>query len=79
MAVEPSQGSHFFHNIVSFRVGYFTIATDPGENLIDWAWLTTEPALRETAFIRHLRFAEPVVVKMNGHQNRGVILKPPQS
>jgi hypothetical protein len=76
IVVEPSQGSHFFHNIVSFRVGYFTVSQDSSENAIDWAWLISAPAYKETSFIRHLRFDLPVIVKINGHQNRGVILKP---
>jgi len=76
MIVEPSQGSHFFHNIVSFRVGYFTIGKEPADNAIDWGWLTTTEAYKATHFIRHLRFENPAVVKMNGHYNKGVITKP---
>jgi CheY-like chemotaxis protein len=74
--VTPSQGSHFFQNIVSFNVGYFTLNPGVGGDRIDWEWLASQRAERETAFVRHLRFDRPVVVKMNGKRNQGVILKP---
>ena len=73
--VTPSQGSHFFQNIVSFNVGYFTVNPGVGSDVVDWEWLAAQPAVRETSCVRHLRFAEPVVVKMNGRKNEGVILK----
>jgi hypothetical protein len=74
--VEPSQGTHFFQNLTSFNVGYFTINPDAGEGFVDWDWLAAQPAVRETGYVRHLRFDRPVVVKMNGKQGEGVILKP---
>jgi hypothetical protein len=74
--VTPSQGSHFFQNIVSFNVGYFTVNPGQGDDFVDWEWLAARPAVRETAFVRHLRFDAPIVVKMNGKKNQGVILKP---
>ncbi|MGD1005937.1 MAG: PEP/pyruvate-binding domain-containing protein [Ignavibacteriaceae bacterium] len=74
--VTPSQGSHFFQNITSFKVGYFTI--DPVNNLdfIDWEWLSSHKAVEEMNFTKHLLFEEPISVKINGHKNKGVILKP---
>jgi len=74
--VTPSQGSHFFQNIVSFNVGYFSVNPGQGDDFVDWAWLAAQPAVHETPFVRHLRFDAPVVVKMNGKKNQGVILKP---
>ena len=76
LEVAPSQGSHFFQNLTSFNVGYFTVNPDAGEGFVDWDWLAAQPAVRETAYVRHLRFDRPVVVKMNGKQGEGVILKP---
>src|SRR5215468_4470674 len=76
LEVTPSQGSHFFQNLTSFNVGYFTINPDAGEGFVDWDWLAAQPAVRETGYVRHLRFDQPVVVKMNGKQGAGVILKP---
>lgn len=74
--VTPSQGTHFFQNLTSFHVGYFTVNPDAGEGFVDWAWLATQPAAREVGAVRHLRFERPLVVKMNGRKSEGVILKP---
>jgi len=74
--VAPSQGSHFFQNLTSFNVGYFTVNPDAGEGFVDWEWLAAQRAEHETACARHLRFARPVVVKMDGQRNEGLILKP---
>ncbi len=74
-AVEPSQGSHFFQNLTSFRVGYFTVNTD-NNSFIDWHWLSEQKAVEEMTYTRHLRFDQPITVRMNGHENRGIIYKP---
>jgi hypothetical protein len=76
MTVTPSQGSHFFQNLTASNVGYFTVNPEAGEGTVDWAWLAAQPALVDTGYVRHLRFASPVVVKMNGRRRQGVMLKP---
>jgi hypothetical protein len=72
MNVDPSQGSHFFHNITSFRVSYFSVhhASRPG---IDWAWLGRQRSVAETTFLRQLRLAAPLIVKVDGRAGRGAI------
>jgi CheY-like chemotaxis protein len=74
--VTPSQGSHFFQNITSFRVGYFTVNSFTHLGYIDWDWLRQQPAAEELRFTRHLQFDEPIVAKINGRKNIGIILKP---
>jgi hypothetical protein len=74
--VTPSQGSHFFQNLTSFQVGYFTVNADASEGLLRWDWLAAQHALSERGGVRHLRFEKPLVVRMNGRRNQGVILKP---
>ncbi len=74
--VTPSQGSHFFQNITSFRIGYFTVSSFSNVGFIDWDWLSKQPAVGETTFIRHLQFDDPITVRINGHKNIGIILKP---
>ncbi len=74
--VTPSQGSHFFQNLTSFRVGYFTVNSSDQTCFIDWDWLNQQQAFQEMNFTRHLRFEQPISVRINGHENRGVILKP---
>jgi hypothetical protein len=73
--VAPSQGTHFFQNIASFNVGYFTVNPDAGDGFVDWEWLAAQPALSETSCVRHLRFERPLVVEMNGRRSEGVVLK----
>jgi CheY-like chemotaxis protein len=75
--IEPSQGTHFFQNLTSFGVGYFTInpfLKDGG--IFDEAFLNMQPAVFETDFLRHVRFSSPIVVKIDGKKNVGVVLKP---
>jgi hypothetical protein len=74
--VTPSQGTHFFQNLTSSNVGYFTVNSDEAGELVDWDFLLRQPATAEAGCVRHLRFAHPMIVKMNGRENRGVILKP---
>ncbi|MFY9824797.1 MAG: PEP/pyruvate-binding domain-containing protein [Thermoanaerobaculia bacterium] len=76
LKVTPSQGSHFFQNLTSFNVGYFTVNPDDKEGRLDWDWLDAQPAESTAAHVRHLRLAEPLLVKMNGRRGEGVILKP---
>ncbi|HYN22631.1 MAG TPA: PEP/pyruvate-binding domain-containing protein [Thermoanaerobaculia bacterium] len=76
LKVEPSQGSHFFQNLTSFHVGYFTVNPKAGEGRVDWDWLNAQPALSENAHVRHLRLENPLVVKMDGRKGEGAILKP---
>jgi len=74
--VEPSQGSHFFQNITSFRVGYFTVDAAHKIGFIDWDWLHAQKVVEELEYTKHLHFKEPASVKINGHKNIGIILKP---
>jgi CheY-like chemotaxis protein len=74
--VQPSQGTHFFQNLTSFHVGYFTVNPDAGEGFVDWDWLAAQPAVRGTGSVRHVRTDKPVVVTMNGKTGEGVIVKP---
>jgi len=77
MAVEPSQGSHFFQNVTSFQVGYFTVSEQlDGGGMVDWAWLSAQPAARELGYVRHVQLAAPLRVLMDGRRRTGVILKP---
>jgi len=74
--VTPSQGTHFFQNLASRSVGYFTVNEEAGEGFVDWSWMAERPEVASASGVRHLRFEEPVVVKMNGKERRGVIRKP---
>ena len=73
MNVELSQGSHFFHNLSSFRASYFMVqhGRRPG---INWDWLNRQPVVYETEFIRHVRTTERLSVRVDGRTAKGVIL-----
>ncbi len=74
--VTPSQGSHFFQNLIAFQIGYFTVNPDAGEGSVDWQWLTEQSAIEEQGCVRHLRFADPIRVAMNSRSGQGAVFKP---
>lgn len=74
--IDPSQGTHFFQNLTSFGVSYFTIHPHINEGSFDEAYLKEQPAFTETKYVRHVRFEKPVVIKIDGRKNIGVVLKP---
>ena len=74
-AAEPSQGSHFFHNVVSFGVAYLTIDPRNEQGCIDWSWLANQPIEMETHFVRHVRLTEPIEVRIDGRTSQAVVLK----
>jgi CheY-like chemotaxis protein len=74
--VTPSQGSHFFQNLTSFMVGYFTVNAQANQGFIDWEWLLQQDVVEEMNYTRHIRCEKSITIKMNGHKNKGIILKP---
>ena len=74
--VDPSQGTHFFQNLTSFGVGYFTINTYTGDGVMQTDILDQMPAIEETAHVRHVRFERPLKVMMDGKKQQGVVLLP---
>ena len=74
--VDPSQGTHFFQNLTSFGVGYFTINAYMNDGIYNQDFLNAQPALHETEFLRHVRFERPMTVKMDGKKKQGVVLMP---
>jgi len=74
--VAPSQGTHFFQNLNAFQVGYFTVNVHNDREFLDWRWLTAQKAYKRRKFTRRLRFDTPLEIRMNGHNSRGIIIKP---
>ena len=74
--VDPSQGTHFFQNMTSFGVGYFTVDTNlPGEGgIMRKEMLDVMPAVEETAWVRHVRFDRPLRILMDGMKQEGVVM-----
>ncbi|MCB2206621.1 histidine kinase [bacterium] len=77
MIIDPSQGSHFFQNLTSFRITYFTLRHYNEEHSIDWDWLSALPAVAETTYLRHVRAEEDMEIIVDGQSGQGVVLKTP--
>ena len=74
--VDPSQGTHFFQNLTSFGVGYFTVNDYLGDGIYRQELLNQLPAVTETEHVRHVRFATPLTVKIDGMRKEGIVLTP---
>jgi hypothetical protein len=74
MNPEMSQGSHFFHNVTSFEVFYFSLDLLEKQN-VDWSWLERQPEVEKNTFVRHVRPTTPLSVRVDGKRKRGVILR----
>ena len=74
--IDPSQGTHFFQNLTSFRVGYFTINPFINDGFYDIGYLNKQPSFSEDDFIRHVRFDTPMRIEIDGKKNFGVVYKP---
>ena len=72
--VDPSQGTHFFQNLTSFGVGYFTVNPFKGDGVFLKSLLDSMPALGETSHVRHVRFSSPLRIMMDGKKQEGVVL-----
>jgi hypothetical protein len=72
LKADPSQGSHFFHNITSLGINYVTIS-DNNKDVLDWNWLTTLPVANETQFVAHVKLDQPFVLKVDGRSSQGVM------
>lgn len=73
MSIEPSQGSHFFHNVISSQVGYFSIPQSAAHP-IDWDWLNAQEVVAETEFVRYAKLSAPLRIKIDGRMGRGIIM-----
>ena len=77
--IDPSQGTHFFQNLTSFGVGYFTVDTNTEEGgFVNKEMLDAMPAVEETQYVRHVRFDRPLRILMDGKKQEGAVLHPQQ-
>lgn len=74
--IEPSQGTHFFQNLTSFGVGYFTINPSSNDGFYDVDYLDSLPAEYDSQFVRIVRFASPLTIGINGRRGHGVVVRP---
>jgi hypothetical protein len=75
MIIDPSQGSHFFQNLTSFRITYFTLRHYNEGHSIDWEWLSDLECIGETMHLRHVRAPQDMMILVNGQTGMGVVMK----
>ena len=73
LKADPSQGSHFFHNITSLGIGYLTL-TSNSSSYLDMQWLQALPTAQETTFLNHVKLDNPLTIKIEGKNSCAVIL-----
>ena len=73
---DPSFGTHFFHNLTTLNIGYFTVNPAANNGFIDWEWLLRQPMATESTFLQHLILPQPIEIRIDGRSGKGVILKP---
>ncbi len=74
--VDASLGSHFFHNVTSMNIGYFTVPYNSQKDFIDWHWLAKQEKKEHGSFFVHVRLSKPAKVMMDGRRGLSVIYKP---
>jgi len=72
--IKPSQGTHFFQNIISKDVGYINTNLNVNDTYIDWEWLKKQKAVNELNYVKHIKLIKPLKVKLDGRQGRAIIL-----
>ena len=77
--VEPSFGTHFFQNLITFQIGYLTINSQSKNNFLDWDWLNSIKAVSETEHVRHVRLKRPLNILIDGRNGKAVMFKPKKS
>jgi hypothetical protein len=73
LKADPSQGSHFFHNITSLGISYLN-TSEGGQDFIDWKWLRSLPAKNETPHLKHVILKKPLTIKIDGKESKAVII-----
>jgi hypothetical protein len=73
--VKPSQGTHFLQNITAQGIGYLHVSYGQSDEFIDWMYLNNQEIIQDLSFVRHIRFSEPLLVKINGKKRKAVIVK----
>ncbi len=75
LKADASQGTHFFQHITSQGIPYLTV-TEGTDDFVDWPWLSAQPAVQETTYLRHVRFDGPLTIKSDGHHGACAVVKP---
>ncbi|MBN2484483.1 MAG: hypothetical protein JXB34_00780 [Bacteroidales bacterium] len=71
--LDASLGSHFFHNITSMNIGYFSVLDTSETDYIRWEALNCQPVIDQTTYFKHVRFDKPLKILMNGKEKTSAI------
>ena len=74
--IDFSQGTHFFHNIVTANIGYFHIKHKSRQHKIDWDWINNQKPKTDLEYVKHIELKNPLTVRIDAQQREGMILKP---
>ncbi|UCF13031.1 MAG: hypothetical protein JSW06_01930 [Thermoplasmatales archaeon] len=74
--IKPTQGTHFFQNIISRGIGYINTTLNPKESIIDWNWLNKQKSQKQLKYVKHIRLLKPLIIKIDGRSGRALVLKP---
>jgi len=74
--IRPSQGTHFFRNMISKGIGYINTTLNPKESFIDWSWLNKQKPNKALQYVTHLKFTNPLTIKLDGRAGRALVIKP---
>jgi hypothetical protein len=73
--VEPSFGTHFFQNLITFAIAYLTVKSNHGDECLDWEWLNAIEPVSETEYIRHIRLKQSLEIRIDGRTGKAVVFK----
>jgi hypothetical protein len=73
--IKPTQGTHFFQNIISKGIGYINVTLNPKESFIDWNWLDSQKAEEQLEYVRHLKLKKTLNVKLDGTSGRALVTR----
>lgn len=73
--VDASMGSHFFHNVTTMNIGYFSVRQDSGEGFIDWNWLRSQPVIEKKKYFTHTRLEKKLGIVMDGRKGIFLVYK----
>jgi hypothetical protein len=73
--IKPTQGTHFFQNIISKGIGYINTTLNPKESYIDWKWLDSQKAEKQLKYVRHLKLKKPLLIKLDGRAGRAIVTR----
>ena len=74
--IKPTQGTHFFQNIVSRGIGYINTTLNPRESTIDWHWLKNQKGKKSLNFVKHIVLKKPLLIKLDGRKGQALVIRP---